>query len=576
MAAAACACGLKADMVAYWKLDDANGTRAVDSVGGHDGQLVGNPVRVGGRFGGALQFDGIDDYVNCGGGKRQGDPNTWGDIKGPITVAAWIKVNAFTKDWQAIVTKGDSAWRIARGAASNGVNFDATSVSGTIWGVAGNVEVNDDRWHHVAGVYDGSTALVYVDGKPGGSLADAGRIRSNDFDVCIGTNLEMNERLWNGLIDEVAVFDHALSREEIVQLRDLSGESFVSEGLRMLGRTVEEAVKAKSAGEAAALIEKRLAEAGNPEGRGEPERIMLSRLYFMLARARQGSKAPVKEIRSAYRESALLSAKAPDYVPALLWLLRNGPADDYSAVIKQSIRNTTGISTTIGHAIVDFEAAGDWSAFRLFLDGMFSEADDQAACAAAVASSLKENGAWADSFARYCRDKPELSEYVVGESEKLAEQAARRNDFARAAEIYRDILARCGDERRMGYGLKVCDYLFQSGKATAALAEISRFTEEYGTVDRPTVIQANLLKGRTYLQLNETGRASDVFLNLLIVYPETTNTAEACFFMGYCSMLLGNTDEAKEAFEIVTRDYPDSMHASKARLCLRRMENTAG
>ena len=56
-----------AELIAQWKLDDGSGTIATDSAGGHDGTLVGGPTWVAeGKIDGALQFDGSDDYVDCG------------------------------------------------------------------------------------------------------------------------------------------------------------------------------------------------------------------------------------------------------------------------------------------------------------------------------------------------------------------------------------------------------------------------------------------------------------------------------------------------------------------------------
>ncbi|UCG48670.1 MAG: tetratricopeptide repeat protein [Phycisphaerales bacterium] len=577
------ASAVQAKLVAYWKFDDANGAAAVDKVGGHTGKLVGGPAWVGGYFGGALSFDGIDDYVDCGGGKIDGDPNTWADIVDEITVAAWIKVDAFTKEWQAIVAKGDSTWRLARGASTNRVQFDGTGLTGINWGVGGGADINDGKWHHVAGVYDGSDAYMYVDAVLVGGLANVKRIKSNNFDVYIGENGEPRGRQWHGVIDEVVIFDHALSEEQLKQLQELGGESFLSEDLRTLGALLQDsqnAPKEPAVKQAAVLIEEKVAEAERlTQKRGEPiedpYRIVLSRLYFALAKAREASGAAPAVTAATYKKSALETPKSPHYGAALLWLFKNVPADDYSDVIRQGVRNTVGAWATIGPAVADFEVEGDWPAFRLFLDTVFSEVEDSAGCARLVASNLKQDGVWANSFARYCREKPELRQYVAGESVKLAEQAVTEGELLKAAEIYRDISGRCEDNQKIGYAFRVCECVFESGKSAKAISEIESFVKKYRAVDRSMVMQAILLKGRTYLQLNETDKASDIFLDLMIDYPEAKKTPEANFFMGYCSMLQGNFEEAGEAFDLVIKDYPDNTYASKARLCKRRMAKKA-
>jgi hypothetical protein len=178
---------LKAEMVSYWKLDDSNGATAVDCVGGHNGTVKGNPVWVDGRFGGALRFDGVGERVNCGGGKDEGDAETWADIGGPITVAAWIKVEAFRETNQVIVGKGNDTWRLNAMGKMGRVQFTG-NIPPARWRVQTKrkTKLNDDRWHHVAGVYDETTADLYVDGKLEQSLKNAQRIRNGDKDVFIG------------------------------------------------------------------------------------------------------------------------------------------------------------------------------------------------------------------------------------------------------------------------------------------------------------------------------------------------------------------------------------------------------
>jgi len=113
----------KAELVAYWDFDNQSGNTVVDSVAGRSGRFFGNPVVVDGHFGGALEFDGVNDYIDCGGGKQTGDPNTWADIGSAITVAAWIKVDRFTRQYQALITKGDGTWRLSRDGTQNGILF---------------------------------------------------------------------------------------------------------------------------------------------------------------------------------------------------------------------------------------------------------------------------------------------------------------------------------------------------------------------------------------------------------------------------------------------------------------------
>ena len=132
-------------LVAWWRLDEADGNVVADSSGnGNAGALNGDPqwLPVGGKVGGALEFDSDGDYVQIGNESAF-------DITGPITIAAWIKVNNFDKRWQAIVTKGDTAWRLQRTGGVDIVAFHCTgimSVTGQ-WpeGIEGRKNVNDGQ-----------------------------------------------------------------------------------------------------------------------------------------------------------------------------------------------------------------------------------------------------------------------------------------------------------------------------------------------------------------------------------------------------------------------------------------------
>jgi len=178
---------------------------------GHSGTLYNGPTwrPSVGQINGALEFDGADDYVEV-----RNESNF--DITSRITVAAWIKVNAFTMSFQAIVTKGDRAWRIQRYASTNYIEFACTGLSHNSYGnVIGDISVNDGQWYHVAGVYNGSAIYLYVDGTLNASAASSGTINTNDYKVMLGENAQQRNRYWNGLIDDVRIYNRALDANEI-------------------------------------------------------------------------------------------------------------------------------------------------------------------------------------------------------------------------------------------------------------------------------------------------------------------------------------------------------------------------
>jgi probable HAF family extracellular repeat protein/predicted outer membrane repeat protein len=200
-------------LLAHYKLDEGSGDLAQDSVGTNHGTLQGNAQwqPAAGRIDGALLLDG-DDYVNCGNGSVF-------NLTEEITVSAWVSINTVSKDWQAIITKGDSAWRLS--TAMNERKFHFTVTGGPPWQyINGEFEVPADEWHHVCGTYDGLYVRLYVDGieDPASPLAYSEGIGVNSYDVCIGENQERPDRYWDGMIDDVRVYSRALSSYEVLHL----------------------------------------------------------------------------------------------------------------------------------------------------------------------------------------------------------------------------------------------------------------------------------------------------------------------------------------------------------------------
>jgi hypothetical protein len=227
-------------LVGHWTLNEAGGAVAADSAGDNYGTLAGNPVwaPIDGRVDGALGFDGDGDYVNCG-------HDTVFNIRNAITVSAWVKVEAFTTGWQAIVTKGDSAWRLQGVGADDMPGTLEFACSGvmvpyTEWGnILGNVRVDDGQWHHAAGIYDGWTMSLYIDGVLDVTSVASGQIGVNAYDVLIGENAERPGRFWQGQTDDVRVYNYALTPDEIADLAnpstvyhvDVAGGNDLNDGL---------------------------------------------------------------------------------------------------------------------------------------------------------------------------------------------------------------------------------------------------------------------------------------------------------------------------------------------------------
>jgi hypothetical protein len=211
-------------LIAYWKLDETSGNIAYDSSGyGHTGDVNGNPVWTTGQVNGAIELDGTGDYIRI----RAGN-GTWANLTEEITVSAWIK-GIFDEPWQAIVTKGDTSWRLFRDSANGDSNNASFTLSGEGFtpAVSGSTgSVGDNQWHHIVGTFDGVNQCIYVDGilaashaVPEGSVIDL-----NYYIVCIGADIEFgSEREFKGLIDEVRLYEIGLTAEMVL-------EQFIADG----------------------------------------------------------------------------------------------------------------------------------------------------------------------------------------------------------------------------------------------------------------------------------------------------------------------------------------------------------
>jgi hypothetical protein len=202
-------------LAAWWKLDEAEGTKVADNSGGrHDGVIQGSPQwqPTGGRIGGALEFDGKDDFVQIA------DPAPF-NVTDEVTVAAWIKVRAFDRGWQTIVAKGDYAWRFARDRQRNTLQFAAGKFEENRT-VRGDIAVDDGKWHHVVGVATPEKISLYIDGVLDQTVTVPGKMQVDDTPVFIGENSDptCRDRYWNGWIDELAVFTYALNDAEVKAL----------------------------------------------------------------------------------------------------------------------------------------------------------------------------------------------------------------------------------------------------------------------------------------------------------------------------------------------------------------------
>ena len=210
---------LDTGLVAHWKLDEEAGVLAMDATGSIDGQLVQGPTwqPEAGRVGGALAFDGIDDYVDIG---------AMHSIEGSaLTLSFWFKADDFEYHDARFISKAsgvqeeDHYWMVST-MNETALRFRLKAGGSTATLISPADMIFTDTWHHVAAVYDGSFMMLYRDGEEIARMPKSGVIDRNEEVLATLGNQPpgAEDRPFDGFIDEFRVYNRALSSSAIAIL----------------------------------------------------------------------------------------------------------------------------------------------------------------------------------------------------------------------------------------------------------------------------------------------------------------------------------------------------------------------
>ena len=564
-----------ADLVGYWRLDEQSGKAATDLSGnGNNGILNGDATWQSSSdlVDNALYLDGNNDYVSLPAPNL--NTNT-------MTISAWIKREGDQNKAGIVFCRAGNTVAGLSFNTGNRLRYHWNDSPKTYRWDSGLV-VPDDQWVHVALVVEPTKATIYLNQK--GTISSSTHVLEHlaeEFDgaVLIGSDNFEGGRFFNGLIRNVIIFDHALNETEIAQLFDLKSAPLIPKPLQTLLSAIKEAkqnLKMQRYQETVDLIEKKLAECEewrkkNPNDIGLGYEILFSDLHFLLAKAKEGAGFPKQDIATAYKR-AVLSFQNSGL--ALVWLFENMPTEDFRDVVKKRVLNDDDAYRNVYYVTANLELSGNWDAFELFLDTVFSEVEDTVSYAEVIAESLNKNDVFAKKFLQYSRSKPQLLDYFIELYENLAQEYIKKARFLEAAEIYGAIMDKCtGEQDRAIYEFKNCQYTFQGGQYDRAIDKLNSFINHTKATNRKLIKKAIMLKGQSYINLGDINQAIDTFFVLLLEYPEAKQGPQANFFIGYCYMLQGKFDEATEALNLVVWDYPESSYVSKARSCLARIKS---
>ncbi len=203
-------------LVGMWSFDgpDMADITAYDRSGqGNDGTLTNGPDRTFGKVGQALEFDGVDDYVLVG-------HSTDYKPVDEMTIAGWMRAN----DWDVtfdITRTGPTQMRLFAAVGGGNeypsmyLNFD--SAGGTL--CQDTLSMDSEQWYYFAGVYDSNDMIVYVNGSEF-KRCNVGldTINQDANDLLIGKS---GSNFADGIIDEVRIYNRALSEQEIRRLYNM-------------------------------------------------------------------------------------------------------------------------------------------------------------------------------------------------------------------------------------------------------------------------------------------------------------------------------------------------------------------
>jgi type II secretory pathway pseudopilin PulG len=222
--------GTSSGTVGHWMLDETSGTTAADSSGnGNNGTLYGSPTYptwVAGQIGNALRFDGTNDYVSLPIGSVINSLTN-------CTIATWVNWSG-NSTWQRIWDFGTgetvNMFLTPKNGSNNRLRFAITVSS---WGGEEQTTgpaVLPSGWHHVTVTIDADnhTHKLYLDGSPvaqntSGSLdpSDLGNTNLNR----LGRSQYSADPYFYGKLDDVRIYNFALSPEEVDELAQWSGGS---------------------------------------------------------------------------------------------------------------------------------------------------------------------------------------------------------------------------------------------------------------------------------------------------------------------------------------------------------------
>ena len=201
-------------LVAAYGFDEGSGTTTQDKSGNNNTGTVSNTTWAGasaGKFGNALSFNGTNAWVTVNSSSSLALTNG-------MTAEAWVNPSALGNAYRVVIFReqpGNEVYSLYADQAGSQFPTGEVYVNG-YKDANGNAILPLNTWTHLAETYDGSSVRLYVNGTLVSTTAAAGSLVSSSSPLRIGGNSIWGE-YFSGLIDEVRLYNRALSAGEIAQ-----------------------------------------------------------------------------------------------------------------------------------------------------------------------------------------------------------------------------------------------------------------------------------------------------------------------------------------------------------------------
>lgn len=300
-------------------------------------------------------------------------------------------------------------------------------------------------------------------------------------------------------------------------------------------------------------------------------------LYSELAKIKGKSGLSKSEVAVAYSRALELSTveNVSLRTEAIVWSLENNDSDESSDFVSSILGNKATnrpYTNVVGNLCKHFESTKNWDMFKSFLELLLDNTEYPLNWMSYVESYLSDNtSTFTSKYYEFIETQPQSKfkkELLEAEDYKL------KGDFKKAAEAYEAIVRSCeSEDYKAVCELEIYDCMIKAGQEKEAICLYETFISKNKQSQNNLVKKAILNLGRCYVNLGNLDKAIEWFSNLMDEYPNTNEAAQSNYFVGYCYILQGEFDQAKEALNLVVKDYPQSSYASKARLCLTRIES---